>query len=137
MTATAYSERLLGTSLLGNMSGSSTSGTVRQIDEEAHRWYELMLEMAEKRASHAEAASMVLHLASAARAACDSWPLPITTAEDGGSIDLEWNTPERYLQLTVMADGSVEWFYRNTPQRETCEGAEFDDRFLSKLRFFA
>lgn len=39
-------------------------------------------------------------------------PLPIASIQDEGSVELTWNLPKGYLDLTIRGNGTLEWFVR-------------------------
>lgn len=62
-------------------------------------------------------------------------PLPITTAVETGILNLAWNDPFQYLEVTIGEDGRFGWFYRHTASDKT-EGSDEDDLEVVPDRVF-
>lgn len=73
----------------------------------------------------------------------DSLLLPVTSAHEDGSIELEWNVPNYYASVVVTASGAYSWTYLSLVDGEA-EGTQDDElvaslpaELLRKFRVFA
>lgn len=102
------------------------------LEEEAHlleerRWHEFLAEhgttvpgLSQRQMGQA------LRLWAQVQASRRETPLPITTPIESGVLNLAWNDPIQYLEVTIGEDGRFGWFYRRTTSDET-EGSDEDD----------
>ena len=50
-------------------------------------------------------------------------PLPLTQSTHRGAIQLAWDAGRHYVEIDVLSDGRVEWFYRDR-ETNTLDGTE-------------
>ncbi len=57
-------------------------------------------------------------------------PLPITQPMGDGAIQLAWDNGQKYLDVEVLPDGNLHWYFRD---RETGEVLGTEDESIQKL----